>query len=58
MLGLTAGELVVVAFVVIAVVSARWWPRLGELCAEALSKPAADEPGNSAESSGPSSQGK
>jgi hypothetical protein len=28
--GLTQGELFVVAFCVIAVVSARYWPRLGE----------------------------
>ena len=30
MFGLTGGELFVIAFVVIAVVSASWWPRLGE----------------------------
>jgi hypothetical protein len=29
MLGLTGGELFVIAFVVITVVSAPWWPRLG-----------------------------
>jgi len=36
MLGLSGGELVVVAFVVFAVLSAPWWPRLGEICGEAL----------------------
>jgi len=30
MLGLTNGELFVVVFIVVAVVSAPWWPRLGE----------------------------
>jgi hypothetical protein len=30
MFGLTGGELFVIAFVVIVVVSAPWWPRLGE----------------------------
>jgi len=29
MFGITGGELLVVAFVVIAVLSAPWWPRLG-----------------------------
>jgi hypothetical protein len=47
MLGLSGGELVVVAFVVFAVLSAHWWPRLGELCGEALASratPPAKEP--------------
>jgi hypothetical protein len=29
MFGLTGGELFVIAFVTVAVVSAPWWPRLG-----------------------------
>jgi hypothetical protein len=29
-MGLTAGELFVVAFITLAVLSAGWWPRLGE----------------------------
>lgn len=35
---LSNGELFVVAFVVIAVVSARWWPRLGALVAETIAR--------------------
>jgi hypothetical protein len=30
MFGLTNGELFVVVFIVVAVVSAPWWPKLGE----------------------------
>lgn len=29
MLGLTGGELFIVAFIAAALISARWWPRLG-----------------------------
>jgi hypothetical protein len=29
-MGLTAGEIFVVAFITVAVLSAGWWPRLGE----------------------------
>ena len=36
MLGLTNGELFVVVFIVVAVVSAPWWPRLGGAIAVAL----------------------
>jgi hypothetical protein len=35
-LDLTGGELFVVVFITIAVISAPWWPRLGELVAEQL----------------------
>ena len=38
MLGLTNGELFVVVFLVVAVVSAPWWPRTGEAVAVALSR--------------------
>jgi hypothetical protein len=34
---LTAGELFVVAFITLAVLSAAWWPRLGELVMLAIS---------------------
>jgi hypothetical protein len=37
MFHLTAGELFVVVFITVAVVSAPWWPRLGELLATMLS---------------------
>jgi hypothetical protein len=36
MLGLTGGELFLVAFVTIAVVSATWWPRLGAAIGELI----------------------
>jgi hypothetical protein len=36
MLGLTFGELFVVVFIVVAVVSAAWWPRAGAALFEAL----------------------
>jgi hypothetical protein len=36
MLGLTNGELFVVVFIVVSVVSAPWWPRLGGAIAVAL----------------------
>jgi hypothetical protein len=36
MFELTRGELIVVVFVVAAVVSAPWWPRLGAAIAERL----------------------
>ena len=36
-MGLTAGELFVVAFITVAVLSAGWWPRLGEALMVALS---------------------
>jgi len=39
MLSLTPGELFLVAFVTLAVVSARHWPRLGAHLAERLSGP-------------------
>jgi hypothetical protein len=35
-LGLTSGELFIVVFVTVAVVSAPWWLRLGEMIAAAL----------------------
>jgi hypothetical protein len=35
-LGLTSGELFIVVFVTVAVVSAPWWLRAGELVATAL----------------------
>jgi len=35
-LGLTSGELFIVVFVTVTVVSAPWWLRLGELVASAL----------------------
>jgi hypothetical protein len=37
MFGITGGELLVVVFVVVAVVSAPWWPRLGAAIALRLS---------------------
>jgi hypothetical protein len=37
MLGLTNGELFVVIFIVVAVVSAPWWPRAGGAIAGILS---------------------
>ena len=37
-LGLTGGELFVIGFVVFLVVSARFWPMLGERVAQALSR--------------------
>jgi hypothetical protein len=36
MLGLTDGELLIVVFITVAVVSAPWWPRLGAALATAL----------------------
>ena len=52
MFGLTHGELFVVTFIVVAVVSAPWWPRLGGAIAVALaakqranSKRRASDPG-------------
>ncbi len=36
MLGLTNGELFIVVFVVVAVLTASWWPRMGEAVAEML----------------------
>lgn len=36
MLGLTNGESFVVVFIVVAVVSAPWWPRVGAAIAVAL----------------------
>jgi hypothetical protein len=36
MLGMTGGELFVVVFIVVAVVSAPWWPRLGGVIAIVL----------------------
>jgi hypothetical protein len=36
MLGLTGGELFVVVFIVVAIVSASWWPRAGAAIFEAL----------------------
>jgi hypothetical protein len=44
MLGLTFGELFVIGFVVIAVVSAPWWPRLGAAIAERLAGGAPEQP--------------
>lgn len=38
MLDLTRGELFVVVFIVVAVVSSSWWPRLGELVATKLAR--------------------
>jgi hypothetical protein len=38
MLGLTNGELFVVVFIVVAVVSAPWWPRLGEAVFKLLTR--------------------
>jgi hypothetical protein len=35
-LGLTFGELFIVAFITVSVVSTPWWPRLGEWVADAL----------------------
>jgi len=35
-LGLTSGELFIVVFVTVAVVSAPWWLRIGEVVATAL----------------------
>jgi hypothetical protein len=37
MLGLTFGEAVVVGFVLVAVISAGWWPRMGAAVGAALS---------------------
>jgi hypothetical protein len=39
MLGLTNGELFVVVFIVVAVVSAPWWPRMGEALFKLLTRP-------------------
>ena len=39
MLSLTGGELFIVAFVTIAVLSARFWPELGARLAERLAGP-------------------
>ena len=36
-MALTAGELFVVAFITLAVLSAGWWPRLGEAFMVAIS---------------------
>lgn len=36
-MGLTAGELFVVAFITLAVLSAGWWPRFGEALMVAIS---------------------
>jgi hypothetical protein len=43
-LDLTGGELFVIGFVVIAVVSAPWWPRLGAAIATRLAGVPPDEP--------------
>jgi hypothetical protein len=42
MLGLTSGEAFVVGFVVIAVLTAGWWPRFGATLGAALSDRWAD----------------
>jgi hypothetical protein len=42
MLGLTSGEMFVVAFIVIAVVTAPFWPRLGEAIAGMLARDGAE----------------
>lgn len=55
MFGLTGGELFVIAFVVIAVVSAPWFPRLGAFIAVRLAgAPEADAERPSTPSEGPS----
>ncbi|GEM_PF-3156058 len=37
-LGLTGGELFLVAFIAAALISARWWPRLGAIVARRLAR--------------------
>ena len=55
MFGLTAGELFLLGFIVVAVVSWPWWPRLGAAVAGLLaggherSEPESGEPGSSDE---------
>ena len=44
MLGLTPGELVVVTFVTVAVITASWWPRAGAALAELLGSPRGSAP--------------
>ena len=65
MFELSFGELFVVAFVTIAVVSAPWWPKLGAAIAEVLvaPKPAGDKTapkpgsGSNRDASGESTRG-
>jgi hypothetical protein len=52
MLGLTSGELFVVVFLTLAVVSAPWWPRLGEAIADLVSGADDEEDSGRASSSG------
>lgn len=51
MAGLSSGELFLVGFVTIAVVSAPWWPRVGQWVAELVSGERKKKP--SGESSAP-----
>jgi hypothetical protein len=44
MTGLTNGELFIVAFVTVAVLSAPWWPKVGQWAAELVSGERDDEP--------------
>lgn len=57
MLGLTAGELFVVVFVTITVVSASLWPRAGEAIALLLSGKRGDAPPPGAEGGAPEDNG-
>jgi hypothetical protein len=50
MLGLTGGELTLVALLVFAVVSARFWPAAGARIAEKLAGPSAAAKGGTAAS--------
>jgi hypothetical protein len=45
-IGLTHGELTIVLFVTFAVLSARFWPKLGERIAVRLSPPKGDDKGD------------
>ena len=39
MFDLTGGELFVVVFITVAVISAPWWPRVGEAISELIAGP-------------------
>ena len=46
MFDLTGGELFLVCFIILAVVSRSWWPRLGEMIFGLFAGPSDDRPGH------------
>ena len=53
MFGLSGGELFLVVFITLAVVSAPWWARLGSALGEMLVRGKADEPRSDAKKRAP-----